>query len=148
MSWSSRMFLLDTDDALHRLPVSAFHRMLQQDARVRVPAFAGQRVRLASAIVEIADRAVLGVRRLDFDRVEFDADGRLDLQRYGTQQVARLDAMLAGRFTAPAVSPTVVDAANRFTARGGTWSPSPELRRRIEAAACGRLPCRRARVVG
>ena len=50
-----------------------------------------------------------------------------------------------GDATAPSC---VIDATDRFRARGGTWTPSSELRRRIEAAACGRVSTSRARVLG
>lgn len=148
MSLSSRLFLVDADDGLHRLPVSAYHRLLEPDSATRVPAFADQRARLASAVVEVAGSVVLGVRRLDFDVVDFDAEGRLDARRYGARQAARLDAMVSALLTESAAPSGVIDASHRFRARGGSWSPSPELRRRIEAAACGRLPTTRAKVLG
>lgn len=131
----------------YRLPVSAFHRLLLSQSTTLVPDFANQRARLASVVVEVAGSVVLGARRLDFDVLEFDADGRLDVHRYGAQQVARLDAMVSavmGAATAPSV---VIDATDRFRARGGTWTPGPELRRRIEASACGRVPTARVRVL-
>lgn len=148
MSWSSRIFIIDAEDALHRLPVAVYRRLLQPNAETRLPDFAGLRVREASVVVECDDRVVLGVRRLDLAMVEFDGDGRVDLGRYGAQQVARLDVMLCGMLTDTKTSASVVDAADRFIARGGTWHPSSGLRRRIEAAACGTLTCRRVRAVG
>jgi hypothetical protein len=38
---------------------------------------------------------------------------------------------------------TVVDAASRFAARGGSWAPSKTLAQRIEQAALGRAKCKR-----
>ncbi len=148
MRLSSRLFFVDADDLLYRMPVSAFHRLFQPDATARVPAFAGQRVRLASVVIEVAGTVVLGARRLDFDVLEFDADGRLDARRYGAQQVARLNAMVSAGLGVDTALFGVVDATDRFKARGGTWTPCPELRRRIEAAACGRVSTSRARVLG
>lgn len=148
VSLSSRLLLVDAEDVLHRLPVSAYRRLLQPDTTARVPAFAGQRVRLASVVVEVAGSVVLGMRRVDFDVLEFDADGRLDARRYGAQQVARLDAMLSSALGSGVAPSGVVDASDRFRARGGTWTPAPELRRRIEAAACAGGLARRVQVLG
>ncbi len=92
MSLSSRLFLLDAHDMPRRLPVSAFHRLLLSQSTTRVPDFANQRARLASVVVEVAGSVVLGVRRLDFDVLEFDADGQLDARRYGAQQAVNTDA--------------------------------------------------------
>jgi hypothetical protein len=148
VSLSSRLFLVDADDALHRLPVSAYHRLLQPESTSRLPGFAGHRARLASVVVEVAGSVVLGVRRLDFDVLDFDADGRVDARRYGAQQVARMDSMMSAVLGEPTAPSGVIDATDRFRARGGTWKPGPELRGRIEAAACGRVPTPRVRVVG
>lgn len=148
MSLSSRLLLVDADDVLHRLPVSAYHRLLRPDATARLSAFAGQRVRLASVVVEVAGSVVLGVRRLDFDLLEFDAEGRLDARRYGAQQVARLDAMVSAVSGDAGALSGVVDASDRFRARGGTWTPALGLRRRIEAAACAGGLARRVQVLG
>ncbi|OYU65408.1 MAG: hypothetical protein CFE45_44250, partial [Burkholderiales bacterium PBB5] len=115
----------------HRLPVSAFHRLLLSQATTRVPDFANQRARLASVVIEVAGSAVLGVRRLNFDVLEFDANGRLDARRYGAQQAARLDSMVSAVLGEPTAPSGVIDATDRFKARGGTWTPDPELRRRI-----------------
>lgn len=147
MRLSSRLLLLDADDVPHRLPVSAYHRLLLPQSATRVPAFANERARLASVVVEVAGSVVLGVRRLNFDVLEFDPDGRLDSRRYGAQQVARLDAMVSAVMGEPAAPSGVIDATDRFKARGGTWTPGSELRRRIEAAACGREPAARLRVL-
>jgi hypothetical protein len=38
---------------------------------------------------------------------------------------------------------TVVDAANRFVAQGGLWTPSRALQRRIDATALGQVKCAR-----
>jgi hypothetical protein len=37
----------------------------------------------------------------------------------------------------------VEDGSTRFLARGGQWSPSPAVRRRIEQTALGRQKCPR-----
>lgn len=132
----------------HRLPVRAFHRLLLSQSTTRVPDFANQRARLASVVVEMAGSVVLGVRRLNFDLLEFDADGRLDARRYGAQQAARLDSMVSAVMGETPAPSGVIDATDRFKARGGAWTPGPELRRRIEAAACGREPTAPVRVLG
>jgi hypothetical protein len=147
MGWSSRLFLLSSDDALHRLASSAYSRMLRHDASCRLPDFAGQRVRMVGVTVELADRVVLGVRHRSFSILEFDVDGRLDVPRLNAQQVSRLDAMLEGTFAQQSSRTIVVDATSYFLARGGSWEPDRQLLRCIEAAALGAVPCPRVRVV-
>ena len=148
MGWSSRVFLLSADDELHRQAGTAFSRMLRPGSGCCLPQFAGQRLRLASVTVELANGIPLGVRHLSFSMLDFDAHGVLNVQRLNTQQVARFDTMLAGVLGPTSQDAQLVEAASRFVARGGEWNPDPALRRRIEAAALGAAPCRRVRVLG
>lgn len=147
MGWSTRLFLLSSDDVLHRLANVAFSRMLRQELHCRLSDFAGQRVRMASVTVELASGIVLGTRHMSFSVLDFDARGVLDVQRLNAQQVARFDAMVAGKFGGHAATEQVVEASSRFVARGGSWEPDDGLRRRLEAAAEGRTRCPRVKVI-
>jgi hypothetical protein len=144
---SSRLFLLSDDDALHTLAGTAFMRMLRQEDTARLPDFAGQRVRLASLVVQLTDREPRRVVHANFSIVDVGPDGLLDVARLNAQQIARVDSFMAGVLGEPGHGAAVVDAASRFVARGGSWQPDYPLRRRIEAAALGRVRCNRVRVV-
>jgi hypothetical protein len=113
-----------------------------------IPDFAGQRVRLASVVVELADGISVGVRHFSFSILDFDVDWVLNVERFSEHQMARFETMLAGVLKSPTQQASVVEATSRFVARGGTWEPDPHLRRSIEAAAIGVQPCPRVRVVG
>ncbi len=147
MGLSSRLFLLGGDDTLHGMAGTAFMRMLRQEDTARLPDFAGQRVRLASLVVELADRVPRRVLHANFSIVDIGTDGLLDVARLSAQQIARVDSFMAGVLGEPHRGAAVVDAASRFVARGGSWQPSHQLLRRIEAAALGRVRCSRVRVV-
>lgn len=139
---SSRLFLLGGDDALHVLAGTAFARMLQQEDTARLPDFAGQRLRLASLVIELADRMPQRVLRASCSVIGIGSDGRLDVARLHAQQIARGDSFMAKALGESRCEAAVVDAAARFVARGGSWQPDHRLLRRIEAAALGRFPCR------
>jgi len=127
---SSRLFLLSGDDTLHGLAGTAFMRMLRQEDTVRLPDFAGQRVRLASLVVELADRVPRRVLHANFSIVDIGTDGLLDVARLNAQQIARVDSFMAGVLGEPRRGAVVVDAATRFVARGGSWQPNHQLLRR------------------
>jgi hypothetical protein len=82
---SSRLFLLSVDDTLHALAGTAFMRMLRQEEISRLPDFAGQRVRLASLVVELADRTPLRMLHRTFSIIDIGTDGLLDVARLNTQ---------------------------------------------------------------
>lgn len=93
---SSRLFLLTDDDTVYRLADAAFMRMLRQEDVARLPDFAGQRVRLASFVVETADRVPLRVLHAGFSVVDIGTDGLLDVARLNMQQAARAETLMAG----------------------------------------------------
>jgi hypothetical protein len=147
MSFSSRLFLLSSDDTLHALAANAFMRMLRREENCRIPDFAGQRVRQADIVIEMVDRSPVRVVHRTFCVLDVDTNGLLDVERLNLQQFARVEDVLAQPSGEARSAAVVVEAANRFIAQGGSWEPDDRLRRRIYAAALGELTCPRVRVV-
>lgn len=147
MGLSTKLFLLSGDDALHAMSSTAFMRMLRCEEVSRLPDFAGQRVRQASFTIELVDRVPLRTVHRTYSILDIGTDGLLDVARLNSQQMARVDGPLAPVLDASASGASIVDAASRFIARGGSWEPDDRLLRQLDAAALGQLPCRRVRVV-
>ncbi len=132
------------DDTLYRLASTKFAAMLDDPESHRLRRFAGQRLRLVDAIVELRDRVPCEVVRLVYEMLVFDAQGRFDRRTF-EQQNAALVHLLMGRVAGgPRTSDgEVIDASSRFIAQGGRWQPSPALARRIRQAALGEIKCER-----
>jgi hypothetical protein len=144
MGFSCRTYLITDDDRPGRLAGAQFDRMLRDPHAHRLPQFAGQRVRMASVIVELAGGAPLRIVRRTFAILGFDREGRLDLERFGRQQAALAESAMASVFASEDRDPSIVDAASRFVAQGGSWVPTARLARTIDEAALGRSHCPRA----
>ena len=136
-----RLFLLDREGALYRLPSAALDRMLQIPTRHRLPRLAGQRVRSAEVAVAMMNGRPLRVVRSVFNMLTFKGDGTLVPPLRDRHVQARAELALALR--APARHAGIVEASTRFVARGGQWTPSAAVVRRIEQAALGRQKCPR-----
>ncbi len=119
-----RHFLLDREGDLYRLPSAALDRMLQSPTRHRLPRLAGERVRSAEVAVEMLNGRPLRVPPLRDRHV-------------------RAHAELALALGAPARHAGIAEASTRFVARGGQWTPSAAVVRRIEQTALGRQKCPR-----
>ncbi len=144
MTYSPRTFLVDADDTLYRLSTTKFYGMLDDPERYRMAHFAGQRVRMAEAIVEFRDRVPCGLVRLVYQMLSFDAQGQLDLGAFERQNAALVELLVGSVAGEPTTNEgTVVDASSGFIAKGGQWTPSPSLWRRICQAALGELKCKR-----
>jgi hypothetical protein len=144
VSYSTRTFILGSDDTLYRLANTKFFRMVDDPESHRLERFAGQRVRMAEAIVEVRDRAPVAVVRLIYEILGFDAEGRLDRAALIRQNAALAElAMSPVLPRSEAEETAVVDAGSRFVARGGSWQPTPKQEREILRAALDETPCER-----
>ena len=136
-----RHYLLDAQGALYHVPNAAFDRMLRDPVRHRLPRFAGQRVRSAEIAVALMNGKPIAVERSSFSMLTFKKNGALVSPLSDRHVRARAELALA--LEQPVRGTVVEDAGSRFLARGGQWSPSPAVRRRIEQTALGRQKCPR-----
>jgi hypothetical protein len=144
MTYSPRTFILGPDDTIYRLASAKFSRMVDDPESHRLERFAGQRVRMAEAIVEVRDRAPYAVVRLIYEMLGFDAEGRLDRATFIRQNAALAELAVSRVIPRPEAKETaVVEAGSRFVARGGSWKPTPAQEREILRAALEETPCKR-----
>ena len=143
MGLSSRLFLVDENDDLYRLPNSKFEQMLRGSTSHRFPRFAGSRVRMCGVVVELVDRQPIRVVWTTYSILTFDGDGGFDPDAFERHQRARAELALAPLTTESERTETVIDAAIRFVDQGGRWEPSRELARHIDKAALEQVKCPR-----
>jgi hypothetical protein len=139
MNLSSRRFLIAQDGALYRLADATFTRMLRNPGNHAVPVLAGQRVRMASLIVELIGGAPVRVVRSTFATLSFDEDGHMDSGMFTRQQWALAESTLEPALVSTEREEKVLNAATRFVAQGGRWRPSASLERTINEAALGQV---------
>ena len=143
MGISCRMFLLDQDDGLYRLPSTKFNQMLRDPTSCRVTRFAEARVRMTNVAVELLDRQPIRVVWNTFGFLAFDDEGYFDSGTFDHHQRARAELAWAPLAAEPKGAAIIVDATTRFVAQGGRWKPTRTLQRLIDEAALGRVKCQR-----
>ena len=143
MGYSFRMFLLDQDDGLYRLPNTKFVQMLTDPRSCRLDRFAGNRVRMTDVAVQLLERQPVAIVRINFGFMSFDDQGYFDAPAFFLHQHARVELGMDIQSATPRIPQKVVDATNRFVAQGGLWSPSRKLQRQIDAVALGQVKCPR-----
>jgi len=144
MTYSPRTFIHGPDDTLCRLASAKFSCMVDDPESHRLERFAGQRVRMAEAIVEVRDRAPCAVVRLIYEMLRFDAAGRLDRATFIRQNAALAELAVSRAIPRlEEMETAVVDAGCRFVARGVSWQPTPVQQREILRAALDELKCAR-----
>jgi hypothetical protein len=141
MGISHRRFLIDQQDRLYRMTNAKFDAMARDPASHCFPQFAGQRVRTASTLVELINRQPTEVVRMTFAIFTFGDGGRFERDPFVRQQSSLAELAMAPVIADRHSDSDVVDAASRFIAHGGDWTPSRTLARAIEDAALGRTRC-------
>ena len=137
MGISCRMFLLDQDDGLYRLPSAKFNQMFREPTSCRLTRFAGARVRMTDVAVELLDRQPIRVIWNTFGFLAFDDEGYFDSGTFDHHQRARAELALAPLAAESKGAAIVVDATTHFVAQGGRWKPTRTLQRVIGEATLG-----------
>lgn len=106
-----------------------------------LPMFASQRIRCADLVIQLMDRVPSSVCRETFAILEFNHLGCLNTGRFENQQMALVDAMLAPMLSGEEAKTNIVDAAQRFVAQGGSWTPTLAMRVQLEKLALGLAVC-------
>lgn len=143
MGFSHRIFLLDQDDVLYRVPASKFDQMLHNPRSHRLPQFAGTRLRMTGITVKLVNRKPIGIAYITFGYFAVDGSGHFDRKAFERHQWARVDSLMNRVLGEPSSSENIFDASSRFTAQGGKWTPSKSLEQRIHEVALGLVQCPR-----
>lgn len=140
MSYSLRIFILDRDDELHRIPVRRY-----MDQELDLPRFAGTTPRMVEVLVLIENRQVKRICRISTSHLKFDARGRLDRQYMRELNLSMLSEVSCdlGKLLETEES-NVVDAQKVFLKRRNDhiyrWKLTPELEQRVRDLVFGRRP--------
>ena len=137
-----RVFLINDDDSLQRLPVKRYERLLSGEPEEKLPRYAGKRVRCAAVYLELKERKPQSIIRIEYNFLFFDAEGRIDKseQERELRLVFEFTSPLSG-FIEEESSEKIVDARSQFAKKRYEqefrWSPSAKIEEAIMTAIFG-----------
>jgi len=138
-----RVFLINDNNSLQRLPVARYERLLDGEPGERLLQYAGERVRCAMVSLEVRGRKPQFIIRIDYNFLSFDAEGRID------RSEQEKEMRLAAEFMSPIIpaifeeecSGKIVDARSQFAKKRYKqefrWLPIPEIEEAIMIAIFG-----------
>jgi len=136
MGMSVRVFLVDDNDSLQRIPMTRLDRLLHFDRRENLQQYAGKRVRCAMAFSEVAGRRVLSIRNIDYFWLSFDDKGRINKKEW--EKGMRLGMELLPSIPDGEHPKQVINAQHRFAKRRYEhefkWKPSRKVEEAIVTA--------------
>ena len=138
-----RIFLVNDNDFVHRLPLTKFERLRRRYTEECLPQYAGKRVRYALVVTEMERRNPVAIHRIQYAFLHFDSEGRLDIKEQ--EREARLAVELFPSIPDEEHPPQVIDAQHRFARKRYTdeykWTPSLEMEAAIVEAVFGKDKC-------
>ena len=131
-----RVFLVDDNDYLQRLPLARLERLLRFDQRESLHQYAGKRIRCAMGFLEVTGRRVISIRNVDYFLLPFDAKGRINKKEWEKGMLLGMDLL------PPLINEEnpkqVINASHRFAKRRYEhefkWKPSRKVEQAIVAA--------------
>jgi hypothetical protein len=139
MGMSVRVFLVNDNNSLQRIPMTRLNRLLHFDRRENLRQYGGKRVRCAMAFSEVAGRRLLSIRNIDYFWLSFDDNGRIDKKEW--EKGMRLGMELLPFIPDGEYPKQVINAQHRFAKRRYEhefkWKPSRKVEQAIVAAILG-----------
>lgn len=136
MGVSLRVFLVDDDDSIRRLPLAQYERLLDRDSKECLPRYAGKRLRYALVVADLVNRIPVEILRIQYSLLFFDSKGRIDpVER---EKEARLAFAVLPPQPIIRYQGHVIDAKHHFAKKHYNdkykWQPSPEIEKAIVRA--------------
>ena len=139
MGISIRVFIVNEDDTLTRIPLSRYERLLNGDPEECFPQYAGKRIRYALAMVDLVNRKPTEILRMEYSMLSFDPNGKVDPAE--KEKTARMVMDAIPPMLMEQSPQKVIDARHHFAKkryeREFIWTPSPEIETAINEAIFG-----------
>ena len=133
MGTGMRVFFVNEDDTLKRMSLARYQRLLGADPEVRLPEYAGKRVRYALAILEFVNRKPVEIVSIQYSILSFDPSGRIDAGEL--EKEMKLGFKMLQPLMEDFDFPNVINAEDRFAMKSFhdryTWTPNSEIEKTI-----------------
>ena len=141
MGLSIRIFIVEDDDTIKRLPLARYERLLKGDPDVRLSEYAGKRVRYVLIVVDLVNRRPIEVVRDEFAYLDFDQEGRFKEPELEKEESSAFDML--DFFSLEKQDKRVIDARHKFARKRyfdkHRWQPTDEIVAAIAEAIFGKL---------
>jgi hypothetical protein len=129
MGLGTRIFIVNEDDTLKRMPMKRYHRLFRRDPKEQFLEYAGNRIRYVLVVLELENRKPVEILRVQYSYLAFDQKGRL--REDERERAARLSMEMIKTSPPEEESNQVIDAGYKFAkkrfSREFRWEPSPEI---------------------
>lgn len=133
MGFGLRIFFIDENDRITRIPMARFERIRDRDPKESLPEYKNSRIRYAEIILELQNRKPISITRIVYGYLRIDSEGHVDREFLNTEGQVAVNMLPS--ISLPGESENVVRASDRFAQKRFkdefTWTPSFELEQEI-----------------
>jgi hypothetical protein len=133
MGFGLRIFFIDKNDIITRIPMARFERIRDRDPKESLPEYKNSRIRYAEIILELQNRKPISIARIVYGYLQIDSEGQVDREFLNTEGQVAINMLPS--IPLPGEPENVVHASDRFAQKRFkdefTWTPSFELEQEI-----------------
>jgi len=133
MGFSLRIYFIDEDDKITRIPMTRFERIRDRDSKESLSEYKNSRIRYAEVILELENKKPILISRIVYGYLQFDSEGKVDKEYLNT--VGRVAISMMPSIPLPGEPDNVINASDRFAQKRFKdefrWTPSFELEQEI-----------------
>lgn len=133
MGFGVRIFFIEKDDTIIRIPVSRFLRIRDRDPKESLSKYKNSRIRYAEIILELENKKPILITRVVYGYLQFDSEGKVDKDFLHTER--HLAIRMIPPIPFPGDPKNVIHANDRFAQKRFknefTWTPSFKLEQEI-----------------
>jgi hypothetical protein len=136
MGLGTRIFIVNDDDTLKRMPMKRYHRLFKRHPEERFLEYADNRIRYVLVVLEMINRKPAEILMAEYSFLAFDSKGRLDAgEREKAARLAMdtLEPILPGKKLERLIDAKHKFAKKRFDDRY-IWKPTPDIETAIQRA--------------
>jgi len=133
MGFGFRIYFIDEDDKITRIPLTRFEKIRDRDPKESISEYKNSRIRYAEIILELKNRKPISIARIVYGYLQFDSEGKVDKEFLNTEGQVAISMMPSIHL--PGEPENVINASDRFAQKRFkdefTWTPSFELEQEI-----------------
>ena len=133
MGYSLRIYFIDKDDNIKKIPLTRFDRIRARDPKEKLDGYKNSRIRYAEVVVELENRKPVFMARVVYGYFKFDSNGLLD--KKFLKDKWEITCNILSLPSSSDKSGKLIHANGRFAEKRFKnvfrWTPSPGLEKEI-----------------
>ena len=133
MGFGLRIFFIDKDNKIKKIPLSRFEKIRNRDKNEIHFEYKDSRIRYAEVVVELERRKPVSITRIVYGYLQFDSNGQVDKKHLDLEAQAAMRMLPS--LSLPGESGKVINASDKFAQQRFkhefSWTPSKELKEAI-----------------